>query len=375
MRDWREAVGGAGGGAAGVGRRDVLRMLGAAAACLALPARPLGASAPAHRIRLAVRRSSFSALPLWRAVSGGFFEDAGLTAEVRAVGDENAAALALIRGEADVAVLPTPLFLAVHLGTSGLAPSPHPLATFQVALTDGSTLIVREDSGIEFSRQLEGKTIGVATPWGMPKLLTEIYLLQSGLKPGEDTGWEVLAPAEMGQALRSGRVDALAAEEWLPADLVGRAEARALVSLRRLWPEHPAEVVAVSRRFAEEAPDLLARVALASLRVAKTEGAGEDEPASASFAAWAGADAARAAQAHRSSGAGHYPFPFRNTVRIVLEELKKRRLAPPNLDHAQVVAAATLTGLCRDAMAQAGFAEIPRENSRPERLGWCCTTH
>lgn len=355
-------------------RRQVLSVLGAGAASLALWPGRLWVSASGTRVRLAVRPRSFSALPFWSAVEGKFLEDAGLAPELHEVEDESAAALALIRDEADVAVLPTPLFLAVHLGTSGLALEPHPLATFQVALTDGSTLVVREGGGIEFSRQLDGKTIGVTTPWGMPRLLADIYLLQSGLKPGEDTRWEVVTPGEAAEALHSGRVDALAAEEWLPAELVARGEARTMVSLRRLWQDHPAEVVAVSRRFAEAQPDVLARLAGATLRGAKAlEGFGE-EASEAAWAKWAGAGAALAARAYRESGAGDFPFPFHSGLRIILEEMKKRRLTPLNLDYGEVVASLALTGLCREAMGRAGFPEIPGEDSRDERMMGCCYT-
>jgi ABC-type nitrate/sulfonate/bicarbonate transport system substrate-binding protein len=296
-------------------------------------------------------------------VSAGYLDAAGVGAEVTEVADEASAALALIRGDADVAVLPTPLFLAVHLGTSGLAPAPHPLATFQVALTNGSTLVVREGSGIEFSRQFAGKTVGIATPWSMPKLLTDIYLLQSGLTPGEDTRWEVLPRGEMGEALSSGRVDALAVEEWLPTELVRQGTARVMVQLHRLWQDHPAEVVAVSSRTAAERGEFVGRLAGALVRGAKDlEGA---PPAGAT---------AVAREAHGASVAGHYPFPFHSAVRIILEELKKRGLTPLNVDFQEVAKTACLTALCRERMRDAGFRDIPPEDSRDERMIGCCYT-
>lgn len=344
-------------------RRRVLRLLGAGAVALALPPARLWAAAPPDRVRVALRSDSFGSWPVLRAISGGHLRAAGVEAERIEAADEAAAALALIRGEADAAVLPTPLFLAVHLGTSGLSAEPHPLATFQVALTNGSTLAVREGGGIEFSRQFEGKTVGIATPWGMPKLLTDIYLLQSGLKPGQDTGWEVLPAAEREGALRAGRVDALAVEEWLPTELVRSGAGRVMVPLHKLWQDHPAEVVAVSGRFVAEKGELLARLAGALLRGARDL---EGGPGSEVGAA--------AAEGYAASRAGHFPFPFHSGVRIILEEMRKRALTPLNQDFQQVAREVCLTDLCRARMAQAGFREVPAEDSRDERMIGCCYT-
>ncbi len=345
--------------ARGVTRREALGLLGLGGA---VAVAPWGLAWGAAPLRLGVRPRSYSGWAVAHARDGGLWAASGV--EVRQGGD---GAEALARGELDLAVLPTPLALALHLGTGPFAGRPTPLVVGQVALTGGSTLVVRAASGIEFSRQFEGKTVGVTDELGMPRLLTDVYLLQSGLQPGQDTRWAAVAPEAVGEELRAGRVDAVAAEEWGPAEAVGAGDARLMLSLSRLWEEHPADVLVATRdAWRTRGPEVEAcfRATVGAAR-ALAEGA---------WAARAEAAGGAAPRAFGESRAGFAPFPYLSAFRVILEEMKKRGWTPLNADLKAEAEALCLTGPCREWMAVAGFGEVPGEDSREERMIGCCYT-
>ncbi len=238
---------------------------------------------------------------------------------------------------------------------------------------NGSSLIVPKASRVRYSRQFKDKTFGITTHLCMQALLSDIYLLQSGLVPGQDVKWEVADRETLRKKLLAGQVGALAVEEWLPAELVRAGQARVMLPLHKLWMDHPSEVIALGKDFGERRPDALERLARATLRSARELDRGNYGPLKNSYPPGTGKPAAWQA-GMESSRAGFYPFPFLSAAQVALEELKKRKLAPPDSDFKAVAMATCLTGFCRDQMKSAGFDTIPREDSRDERLIGCCYT-
>jgi ABC-type nitrate/sulfonate/bicarbonate transport system substrate-binding protein len=360
--------------ATGLSRRKFLGVLGVAGAATLLPLWTRRAGAAGEEpVRIGVRAASFSSWPVELAAAGGLFKDAGLPVEIATFADESDVARALAEGKVDAGVLPVPLFYAVHLGAGEFAGKGAALFTYQVSLVNGSTVVVPRGSAVRYSRQFEGSTFGITTHLGMQALLVDIYLMQSGLVPGQDVVWEVAGRDALRRKFLAGAVQALAVEEWLPAELVGAGEARVMVPLRKLWNEYPSDFIAVRKEFADRRADALERLAGATLRAARELERGSygalkaaHPPGSGKPAAWqAGMEA---------SGAGFGPFPYLSAARVVLEELKKRKEAPPEVDFKAVAEATCLTTFCREKMKEAGFDAVPAEDSREERMIGCCYT-
>ncbi|HEY5998991.1 MAG TPA: ABC transporter substrate-binding protein [bacterium] len=354
-------------------RREVLRALGLAGAALLLPAwtRRVGAAA-GERVRIGLRRASFSAWPVELAAASGGFRDAGLAVELSYFADELAAARALAGGALDAAVLPLPQFYAVHFGTADFAGGARPLATYQVALVNGASLVVPAASTVRYSRQFEGRVFGLTTRLSMQSLLLKIYLQQSGLDPARDVSWEVLDRETLKGRFLAGSVHAAALEEWLPSELVLARKARVMTPFHRLWLDYPAEVIAVGSDFAAGRADTLARLSQATLRAARELERGTFGGLPAGLAAPGKRAAWRVGM--EASKAGFAPFPFLSAARLTMEEMKKGKAAPEDVDFKTVAEATCLTGLCREQMRAAGFAEVPGEDSREERLIGCCYT-
>lgn len=361
-------------GCVGLSRRAFLKNLGVVGASLALsPWTRRAGAATGERVRIGLRRFSFSAWPVEFAAAGGLFREVGLLVEIVYFSDELAVARALAEGTVDAGVLTLPFFYAVHLGAADFLGKRRSLLTYQVALVNGSSLIVPKGSKVRYSRQFKDRTFGITTRFSMQALLLDIYLLQSGLVPGQDVKWKVAGSEILKKDFLAGKVDALALEEWLPSDLVRAGQARVMLPLHKLWIDHPSEVIAVGKDFGEKRSDALERLSRATLRAAREldrgnygDLKGSHPPGSRRSTAWQiGLETSRA---------GFYPFPFLSAARVTLEELKKLKEAPADVDFKAVAEATCLTSLCRDQMKSAGFDTIPQEDSRDERLIGCCYT-
>jgi hypothetical protein len=183
----------------------------------------------------------------------------------------------------------------------------------------------------------------------------------------------VLEKARMGEGLREGAVDAVAVEEWLPAELVQAGQGRVMVPLHKLWADHPADLVAASRDLGENRPDDLRRVAAATLRAARDLSKGRfDAVAPAATGAAGSSETWRGAL--ETARPGFDPFPFLSGMRVILEEMKKRGQTPLNLDFKAIATETCLTDLTRTLMQEVGFEEVPATDSRDERMIGCCYT-
>ncbi|MDF1555672.1 MAG: ABC transporter substrate-binding protein [Deferrisomatales bacterium] len=347
-------------------RRSALGLLGLSGAGMLLrfPV-PVFASDP---LRLGVDAASLGSWPLLVAADRGYLKDEGLAFRLVPFADEVAMAGALAAGELDVGILPTPRFLALHVGAQGPR---RPLVTFQVSLTDGSALVVPAASELRYSRQLRGKTIGTPQPLGMARFLTGVYLVLSGLTPGPHVRLQDVDPQDALAALRAGRIDALAAEAGLFAEAVERGEVRVMDSLHKVWTGHPAELIAVGRDLWEARPDTVAALARASLRGARDLIAFSPRLPD-SLTARLGTSAPALVKAAEVTRAGFDPFPYRSAMDLALRELVTRGVIPPAVDQDAVLAEAFLPDLCRRTMHEVGYPEVPDGNDRDERLVGCC---
>jgi NitT/TauT family transport system ATP-binding protein/nitrate/nitrite transport system substrate-binding protein len=188
--------------------------------------------------------------------------------------------------------------------------------------------------------------LAVVHPFSSHNLLLRYWLAACGIDPEHDIRFDVIPPARMVEALRSGRIVGFCAgAPW--GDVAERAGlGRNLLASSEIWGNHPEKVFAVSQRFAEAQPVRLAALLRALLRAARHC----DDAANAASIANLAADSRYLdvePEAVRSSLPGTAggneslffrfaaTYPWRSHARWFLAEMTRWGYLPRELDIAQ----------------------------------------
>jgi NitT/TauT family transport system substrate-binding protein len=188
-----------------------------AGAALALPAARAG-----ETLTLALGRSPL-ALPVQVALARGYFTDAGLDVRVDDCASGRACLERLAAGRADVATASEMPVVLSGFDGAGLAI----IATVATSAQDLRFVVSRRYARMP-AQQLAGRRIGVV-PGGAGQYFLDVELMNFGVDPRGADLLE-LAPGDIAAALRSRRVDAVAAREPLASEIERdpRADAVAL---------------------------------------------------------------------------------------------------------------------------------------------------
>lgn len=236
-------------------------------------------------IRLGLLRLT-DAAPLIVAKEFGFFEDEGLEVSLSVEPSWANIADKVTFGLLDGAMLLPALALATSLGLRGSGlPLIVPLSlslngvtvTFASALAenvlaDGAPLDALA-IGTRLKQALDGTNslprFGVVHPFSSHNLLLRYWLAASGIEPERELAFDVIPPARMVEALRSGRIVGFCAgAPW--GDIAERAGlGRTALPSSAIWRNHPEKIFAVGRRFADENPVRLAALLRGLLRAAR----------------------------------------------------------------------------------------------------------
>lgn len=156
-------------------------------------------------LRLAAYEGDVGALQ-WIAQDKGFFEQSGLSVDIKGYASGKEAADALRVGLADVGTA-SEFVLATRSFTE---PDLRVLANISYYRNKG--IVARRDSGIVIPADLKGKKIGVTSPSGAEYALY-VFLALNGLTP-QDATLVNLPPKQLAEATATGRLDA--AITWQP---------------------------------------------------------------------------------------------------------------------------------------------------------------
>jgi NitT/TauT family transport system substrate-binding protein len=199
-----------------VNKRAFLALLAGAAgsAAFALPRRVTAQGAAPIRIGTLI--SDSAAAPLY-GVDTGMFAQAGLNVDVQPFTNYGALQGALAGHALDVGVLDT---LAAAVGVShGIPFAIIAAASTQIAKTPTMLLCVAKSSPLTSPRELEGKTIAIASLGGSAEATLRAWLAAEGVEQTK-VGLIEMSLSQMGAALERGTV--AAAEIFEPALTVAR---------------------------------------------------------------------------------------------------------------------------------------------------------
>jgi len=204
-----------------------------------------------REVRLGYLRNDLHHLAAWVAMDKGFFREEGVN--VKIVGIFNA-------GPEEMTAFASK---SLDMGYLGVAPSATGLANrsahiraVALANAEGSSVVVRKDSGIREVKDLEGKTVAIPGYASVQDFLLRKALEATGVDP-KKVNIIVIKPPEMIVALDTKQIDAFIAWEPHPSKAATMGIGRVLISSSMIWKDHPCCVVAVDEGFYKENPQVV----------------------------------------------------------------------------------------------------------------------
>lgn len=211
---------------------------------------PTSAPGIGQKVNFGIHRGPDSSL-IYIAVDRGFFKKTGIDASIKEYEVGRFAADALLAGDVDIASAPE----FVHVLKSFGEPALRILAT--IGTVEDQEIIARRDRGIKEVKDLTGKKIGTGRE-GITRFFLETFLTSNDVRI-ENVVPVNLLPSEMGEAISSGRVDAVTT--FLPHTLLIKS---ALGANAVSWPSQNGQsyylVLDVKERFIQAHGDLIERI-------------------------------------------------------------------------------------------------------------------
>jgi ABC-type nitrate/sulfonate/bicarbonate transport system substrate-binding protein len=189
------------------------------------------------------------------AADEGFFQKAGLDADVQTLGSGSAAANAIVGGSLDVGVT-TPLLLAnaILRNIPFVLIAAGPLSTTKAPQ---SLICVRSKSAIHTAKDLEGKTVGMIVLKTTQELSLDAWLDKNGAQRSSVKRVEVLF-SEMQVALDRGTVDAAIISEPFLSTSIRSGTIRSIGDPNvAIAPVYLLGAWFTTRSFAQQNPDLV----------------------------------------------------------------------------------------------------------------------
>jgi len=193
------------------------------------------------------------ATPIIMAGPMGHYARQGLNVEL-----VKTAGWAIIRdkamaGEYDAAHILAPMPLAISMGT-GSAPVPWTVPAIENVNGQAIVLALKHRDRRD-PATWRGMKLGVAFDFSIHNYLLRYYLAEAGIDPDRDVQIRVLPPAEMVANLRADNLDGFLGPDPINQRAVYDGIGFIHLLSREIWDGHPCCAFAVSRGFAESAPN------------------------------------------------------------------------------------------------------------------------
>jgi ABC-type nitrate/sulfonate/bicarbonate transport system substrate-binding protein len=205
-----------------------------------------------QKVNFGIHRGPDSSL-IYIALDRGFFKKNGIDASIKEYEVGRFAADALLAGDVDIASVPE----FVHVLKSFGDPTLRILATIGTA--EDQEIIARRDRGIKEIKDLTGKKIGAGRE-GITRFFLETFLTYNDVRI-ENVVPVNLLPSEMGDAISSGRVDAVTT--FFPHTLLIKS---ALGAIAVSWPSQNGQsyylALDAKESFIQSHKDLIERLLL-----------------------------------------------------------------------------------------------------------------
>lgn len=231
------------------------------------------------------------AAPLIVATEMGFDHEEGLALDLVRASSWSSLRDMLVFGRVDAAHLLSPVPVAMALGLGGVASQ---ISALMVLSVNGNVVGVSNElakklpsaaaDGTEFDARSVGQrlvaaadkrlTIGVPFPFSMHAELLYYWLSASGLPAPQAVNIRTVPPPMMADALEAGEIDAFCVGEPWGSQTVERGLGELILPGSAIWSFAPEKVLAVRSHWADDEPDLTARLMRAVWKACRWLGQG-----------------------------------------------------------------------------------------------------
>ena len=372
-------------GAVFAGRRDFLRLVGAATAMAALeevfPLRAAKALAqdkpgPPEKKDLKVGFIPITcATPIIMAEPLGFYRKHGLNVQV-----VKASGWAMIRDlsinkETDATHMLSPMPLAISMGVGSQA-VPYVMPAVENINGQAITLAVKH-RGVKSAADFKGFKFAVPFDYSMHNFLLRYVVAEAGLDPDKDVQIRVVPPPEMVANLRAGNLDGYLGPDPFNQRAVHEEVGFIWMLSKDIWPGHPCCAFAARAEFAESMPGSFA--ALFRAIVDATQHAHEaknrkeiakaiaprnflNQPVEVVEAVLTGEfDDGLGQKRSVPDRIDFDPFPYHSMAVWILTQMKRWGYVKGDLDYAKVAGQVFLADQCRQVMKGLGL-KAPERN-------------
>ena len=206
------------------------------------------------------------AAPLIMAQAKGYFQDEGITVELRKTPGWALIRDNLLNGSFDASHLLSPMPLALSAG-AGHTTHPVRAVTMQNINGQAITLALKHRERRD-PRDWKGMTFAIPFEFSMHNLMLRAYLAHYGLDPDHDVTLRVTAPPEMVANLRAGNIDGFLGPEPFNQRAVIDEIGFLHILTAEIWDGHPCCALGMTEEFIAENPNTYAAVQRAMIRAA-----------------------------------------------------------------------------------------------------------
>lgn len=183
---------------------------------------------------------------LFVADAQGQYEKEGIKTKLVQFNNGGDLMTAMASGEVDVGYVGiTPVLSSIEKGV--------PVKVISAAQTEGSGIVVSQDSGISSVADLAGKKIATPGEASIQHMLLTYYLKENGMSIG-DVKVSAMKVPSMNDALKTNKIDGMITFEPY-VTIASENGANLLVDSADILPNHPCCVVVASDKFIENHPN------------------------------------------------------------------------------------------------------------------------
>lgn len=179
---------------------------------------------------------------------------------------------AMMSGDLDVAYVGSaPVITALSQGLDAKIVAP--------VQTNGSSLVLRNESKYESPKDLKGLKIATYPPGTIQDTVLREWLTENGIDPAKDVTIVPMTPGDAMTAIAAKKVDAVFLPHPSPTIVEKQGNGRTIVQSGEMEPNHACCVLVVSGKLIREHPDIVEQIVKTHIKATKYNNENMDEAA------------------------------------------------------------------------------------------------
>jgi ABC-type nitrate/sulfonate/bicarbonate transport system substrate-binding protein len=323
-----------------INRRKLLISMGLTLAGIPFLKTPIYAKHVKNPIKIGIVSPSHCALPIILADHRKYYKKFAGNVELIFKKGTSQVAKGLLNGELNFGQIIVPLSFAIHSGHPKFPKNK--LAVTQILGSNGGVLAISANQKIKSLKELKGKKIGIHNPYLIHSLILNMVLRRSKIDPQKDISLKIIPFNLMDEALKNGEIDAIIHPEPLPSLLEAQKITKTLLTTHKIWLNHPCCALVCTKKLLSHSPQMIKDVTLAST-IAGLELSNSVYRKNAiseihtSYSKFIKAPLKVLNKAFRPRHSDFYPFPYKSSAKIIVNELSHQNLLHPTTNTEELI--------------------------------------